>query len=466
MNNFLKKHLFLNFFIYGIVTVLLISAFLGPNFVREIKITLFNSLFFIVVILISIKGLITFSEYSKKKKSLKKIIKLKEKKDPSSELSTSLGTNFNVINFNGIKKIEVNLPFEKSWIFFTGYNGFGKTNILQAIARGLSSFSDNNIYNAINPISDNTEININIFGLEKKYSLSKDKIDLNKSKYRIMGYGASRLDMGSEKSTKVSASCSSLFETQVLLRNIEEEGLSRWYFKDKEKYKFYNTEEIFKKLIPNLAQIFVDEDDNKILYIEEDEEGNLLAPVYFHELATGYQNIISMVGNIILNITDNSKKYETNKINENQRHIVLIDELELYLHPSLQKKLPLLLSEIFPNILFISTTHSPLTLLGAPKESAFFITNRSAEEGITIERIDERIYIDELLPNSILTSPLFKMTDIFPTSFTGEKQISVEDYYNDIEINSIIRRKIKTYITDEKEENLVLRYKNRIKDKK
>ena len=42
--------------------------------------------------------------------------------------------------------------------------------------------------------------------------------------------------------------------------------------------------------------------------------------------------------------------------------IVLIDEIELHLHPEWQKKILPTLSKIFPNIQFIITTHSPLVL--------------------------------------------------------------------------------------------------------
>lgn len=42
--------------------------------------------------------------------------------------------------------------------------------------------------------------------------------------------------------------------------------------------------------------------------------------------------------------------------------IVLIDEIELHLHPKLQRKIMPKLSEIFPNVQFIVTTHSPQVL--------------------------------------------------------------------------------------------------------
>lgn len=42
--------------------------------------------------------------------------------------------------------------------------------------------------------------------------------------------------------------------------------------------------------------------------------------------------------------------------------IVLIDEIDLHLHPSWQKDISIRLTEVFPNIQFILTTHSPLVI--------------------------------------------------------------------------------------------------------
>lgn len=49
--------------------------------------------------------------------------------------------------------------------------------------------------------------------------------------------------------------------------------------------------------------------------------------------------------------------------------IVLIDELEQHLHPSLQAEMPRRLSRVFPEIQFIVTTQSPLMILGALPEN-------------------------------------------------------------------------------------------------
>ena len=48
--------------------------------------------------------------------------------------------------------------------------------------------------------------------------------------------------------------------------------------------------------------------------------------------------------------------------------LVLIDELEQHLHPSMQIDLPARLNKLLPNVQIIATTHSPLVALGAEPE--------------------------------------------------------------------------------------------------
>ncbi|MFR9545695.1 MAG: AAA family ATPase [Rikenellaceae bacterium] len=53
--------------------------------------------------------------------------------------------------------------------------------------------------------------------------------------------------------------------------------------------------------------------------------------------------------------------------------IVLIDEVDLHLHPNWQKDIAVRLTEVFPNIQFIITTHSPLVLTNVPTGSVRFL---------------------------------------------------------------------------------------------
>lgn len=365
--------------------------------------------------------------------------------------------NFNVKNFQGIHSIQFNLPLESKWIFFTGNNGFGKTNILQAIARVLSPAGDERIYNGIKALDKNTLISLKVNNNTRVLPSPRDKLSLEKETYRVMAYGASRLSMGSESNSKKFTPCQSLFEPQVLLRNIEKEGLSRWIFRDTA--KFDSCVDKLKLLIPSLKKITVDK-QNEVWYHEMDNDGGSLPKVKFQDLATGYQNIISMVGDIILNLEAPRLKSEDISILKNLKAFVIIDEVELYLHPIWQKSLPSMLSNIFPNIHFIVSTHSPMPIIGAARDSVFIKVNRTKIDGITLTRLDQKIDVSELLPNSILTSPLFGMEDITTEPDDRDnKLVRVEDSYDEVITNKKIEINIKNQSRDNEKEELIRKYR-------
>ncbi|MBR4750865.1 MAG: AAA family ATPase [Thermoguttaceae bacterium] len=60
--------------------------------------------------------------------------------------------------------------------------------------------------------------------------------------------------------------------------------------------------------------------------------------------------------------------------------IVLIDEIELHLHPVWQQKILPILRKVFPSIQFIVTTHSPQVVSSVPKESIRTLKNGKAEQ--------------------------------------------------------------------------------------
>lgn len=60
--------------------------------------------------------------------------------------------------------------------------------------------------------------------------------------------------------------------------------------------------------------------------------------------------------------------------------IVLIDEVELHMHPSWQRKVLSVLRQTFPNIQFIITTHSPIVLSEADENyNLFFVDNKDGK---------------------------------------------------------------------------------------
>lgn len=89
----------------------------------------------------------------------------------------------------------------------------------------------------------------------------------------------------------------------------------------------------------------------------------------FSQLSHGEQMILMVVCDIAYRLTLANPKGDALK----GKGIVLIDEVELHLHPSWQGIVVNALAETFPNVQFIVTTHSPLVINHVKKESVFIL---------------------------------------------------------------------------------------------
>ena len=99
----------------------------------------------------------------------------------------------------------------------------------------------------------------------------------------------------------------------------------------------------------------------------------------FTELADGYVAILDIVADLILRMQDENSLTRI----YNKEGIVFIDEIETHLHLSLQKIIMPILTEIFPNIQFIITTHSPFVLSSMPNAVAYDLEHKKPIEDLT-----------------------------------------------------------------------------------
>ncbi len=109
-----------------------------------------------------------------------------------------------------------------------------------------------------------------------------------------------------------------------------------------------------KKAIPNLTLI---------------KNGQELS---FSQLSAGEKNIFILVADIARRLAIAQYGLENVLLGIG---IVLIDEIDLHLHPSWQRNILSALHHTFPNIQFIVTTHSPQVLSNVAKESVFILND-------------------------------------------------------------------------------------------
>lgn len=92
-----------------------------------------------------------------------------------------------------------------------------------------------------------------------------------------------------------------------------------------------------------------------------DEDGSK-HELRIEQLSEGYKIVIAMVADLAARMAEANPEME-NPLNTTG--IVLIDEVDLHLHPRWQREILVQLTEVFPNIQFIVSTHSPIIVVGA-----------------------------------------------------------------------------------------------------
>lgn len=93
-------------------------------------------------------------------------------------------------------------------------------------------------------------------------------------------------------------------------------------------------------------------------------------PLYYRQLSSGEKAVIALVADLARQLTLANPKKD-NPLEGTG--VVLIDEIDLHLHPSWQRKIIPKLQELFPNVQFVVTTHSPRILSEVPSKQGRFL---------------------------------------------------------------------------------------------
>lgn len=109
---------------------------------------------------------------------------------------------------------------------------------------------------------------------------------------------------------------------------------------------------------------------------------------HFNELSDGYSSLINIVSDLILRM-DKNWLLQDGLSSYDIEGIVLIDELETHLHIELQKKILPFLTEFFPEIQFIITTHSPYILSSISNAKCYDLENNVELENLSFYSSDE-----------------------------------------------------------------------------
>lgn len=278
----------------------------------------------------------------------------------------------------GIRLITIH--FNKGLNLICGENGIGKTTILKAISHQFLYGQDSFIKKRYGTEKGSVEIWLDI----KKEHLSYEVTDFvpgyidrycdNFQRGNNVLYFSSMRVINYEKITalppskNINTDNNSIYSSQLLISGVEN-NIKNWFINqyifskiehslsEIERYNLDLSIKIFSLLDSNLSVFTVKSDYEIVLKSNNDE-------IYFEMLSDGYKSCVFVLLGIIKEIEYRFPQKKAIDFNG----IIMIDEIDIHLHPQWQAKLVKVLKETFPNAQIIATTHSPSVLQNATTE--------------------------------------------------------------------------------------------------
>ncbi|MCL2820956.1 MAG: AAA family ATPase [Oscillospiraceae bacterium] len=263
-----------------------------------------------------------------------------------------------------LRSIEIVLSdIERKHLIVTGKNGSGKTSLLESIrnvvflGQGGSLFgSDEIIRKHINKrkklLDSKVNIIYNIFPRVQP-DLIFAYIPATRSKLNIP---KSIEPVTLSNKTKVSQKPSKDFLKYTLFLDYRLYGAKS----EKNKHLADKLEGWFANLLTALREIYACHE----LTLQRDTKNlvfNIIMPnrepFGLHEMADGYAAFLDIYMELLMRFEN-----ENSEVDYDTHAIVLIDEVETHLHVELQKRILPFLTKMFPNVQFITTTHSPFVI--------------------------------------------------------------------------------------------------------
>lgn len=313
-------------------------------------------------------------------------------------------------NFKGIDEKEI--TFKPGFNLIKGANGTGKTSILEAIAVGLGGFiaglpdvatrhftsdevrtvfmkTGDGSYNKTNVMPLEVSIEAVLEGKEYKWTRGKSSINASRSTTQPRDICKKAEKMSEDSSAEfpllvyLSASrvwsqrrerTENIFRkqyfrtvgyTDALIDASNIKLLMNWCMKMEmvawQKDKKIAEYEAVKQAVARFMDIMEESDGHEVFYDKQEEQlmykvDDTMLPIM--QLSAGYQSLVWMAFDIayrmaVLNPDKKEHIAET-------KGIVLIDEIDMHLHPRWQWNIVNALKTVFPNVQFIAATHSPI----------------------------------------------------------------------------------------------------------
>lgn len=410
--------------------------------------------------------------------------------------------NFHIksIDIKNYKKYDsLKLNFEKQFMLIIGENGSGKTSVLDAIATLLGGYlqafkdipakerhsitkedikldiidKDENIYVKYNtPVSISGLCNINDSNVKIKRvrqntnttAMTKLLKTDNKELFEVVNnleneeenilpiisyHGTGRLwEQSNKKSSKMENLTKYHGYKDCLNAKSNYKNFIKWFEKlDRHSYNIRRDVPILeavRKTVKKMISILTNKEVELFIYRENDLEIKFVNEEKREKvsnLSDGYRNMIGVVSDIAYRMAILNPELGDEVIKKTSG-VVLIDEIDLHLHPKWQKEISKILTSLFPKVQFIVTSHSPFIIQS--QRSGSIIKLDESNEALSVDATElniEDIAEDiQNIQNPQMSSRRKEMLDVAKEYF--EKLELLENGELSVEEISIIKNRL------------------------
>jgi uncharacterized protein (TIGR02646 family) len=274
------------------------------------------------------------------------------------------------------------------WIMLLGENGVGKSTLLKAIAYALMPARQREklapdprqwVTRGRGATAGSIRLHFTVGAepLELQFSSKSRRVVVkgDAPDMAVLGYGSTRLlpPAATRLPRPESVRVQNLFNSRAPLRDAE-----RWLASGREVVtRDFDLLATSLKLLLSLG----DEDEisrhrHRLFATVNNDHGPI------RDLSDGYQSVLGLALDMMLNLSHATFDME------GVEGVVLLDELEVHLHPRWKIQIVAALRKLFPRVRFIATTHDPLCVQGLRKGELHIMTRQGADKDVKIEQFD------------------------------------------------------------------------------
>ena len=254
--------------------------------------------------------------------------------------------------------------------------------------------------------------------VKNKQSLAwlDDALNYKKEDYFVLGFGASRhLNTVDSRRTNTSTftnkraqGVATLFDPDAAITSLSSWAMDLDYLENRTGLE--TVRKVLSNLLPEIKFHRIDKQSRHLLFDTPD------GIVPLHCLSDGYLAMAAWMGDLLFRVLENFDDLKEQPLTA--KGLLLIDEVDLHLHPKRQRELFSFLDKWLPNFQFVVTTHSPMAAQQAGEGELHFLTR---------ERRKIHLYPFSGAPNTLLLHQLV-MSPAFGLDTDESKEI--EDIKN------------------------------------